>query len=240
MKKSSAEGLYKEALMTKIWLGCTFGYILLYIMSAVKILLGVGAPKRLLHVLSCFCLIVVYGTCLFFRSSNINLQKLLKDGNFRCLLVACSFLSMKGALVPMLPFMIMSAISISEYVVKNRKMFLNTSLLDTSMAVASRRDEITLFALKIEILSVPLLLLHLLTGGTDLFSVVSYSSMVWFEYTTNPCMKKAVNEISAVVEGIVYSPNMPQELKKRYGQIKAYLSKNVPSPVSPEESKKTA
>lgn len=106
--------------------------------------------------------------------------------------------------------------------------------------IAGRRDEITLFALKVEVLSVPLLLLHLLTGGTDLFSVVSYASMAWFEYSTNPCMKKAVKEIVMSIEHVVYSPSMPQELKKRYSQVKTYLSKNIPASVAPEDPKKTS
>ncbi|KAI5184289.1 hypothetical protein NEHOM01_0034 [Nematocida homosporus] len=229
MKKSTLQSLYKEALIKRIWLWCSMGFVLVYSMLVIKTFLGIGLNKRVLHVLSCLCLLVTYGSCVFFRTNAINLQKLLKDGNFRCLLVAGSFLGMNSALIPMFPFMLMTTLSVAEQVVKERKKFAKTSLLDASLRLTSRRDEVTLFALKVEVISVPLLVLHLLTGNADMFSVVSYASMAWFEYGSNPCMQRAVRELVGSLDRIIGTPGVPPLVQSKYGQLKRYVAAYSPA-----------
>lgn len=239
MKKSVLEAMYKDRMVTNAWMWCTTGFILVYTVTIIKALTGIGINLRALHVISCMLLMVTYGSCVFFRSNVINLQKLLRDGNFRCLLVACSFLSLRRAIIPMFPFFVMGMVGIAEFVVKNKKRFMNSPLLDASIGLSGRRDDMTLFALKVEALSVPLLFLHLFTGGADMFSVVSYASMAWFEYETNPCMKKAVSEIISVIDTMIASSVVPVQIKTRYMHMKQYISQKVSASLSqaPENPK---
>ncbi|KAH9386914.1 uncharacterized protein NEMAJ01_1810, partial [Nematocida major] len=62
----------------------------------------------------------------------------------------------------------------------------------------------------------------------DLFVLVSYTSMVWFEYTTNPRMRTAVQEIGSAMDAIAYSQNTPRPLRERYAQAKEYVRAKMP------------
>ncbi|KAH9387506.1 uncharacterized protein NEMAJ01_2402, partial [Nematocida major] len=205
MKKTSTGGLSRDGLIEQIWFWGSVGFILTYSMGVVRTVTGIGLPKRFLHICSCLCLIATYGACIFFKSSAINIQKLLKDGNFRCLLVACSLLGVSGMAIPMLPFLLMSSLSVTGYVVKNKGKFEKSPILQTSLNLSEQKTYITLVALKIEVLSLPLIFLQLVLGNADLFVLVSYTSMVWFEYTTNPRMRTAVQEIGSAMDAIAYS-----------------------------------
>lgn len=224
MKKTRVGEFTKDIFIEMVWLWGSIGFILSYAMCVIKTTTGLGLHRRFLHIVSCLCLIVTYGACIFFKSSAINIQKLLKDGNFRCLLVACSLLGVRGMIIPMLPFLLMSALSVTNYIIKNKGKYDKTSMLQASMNLAAQKDHITLLALKIEVLSLPLIFLHLILGTADLFVLVSYASMVWFEYTTNPRMKVAVREIVESTDAIAESPNVPIVLRHRYTQLKQYIA----------------
>ncbi|OAG29487.1 hypothetical protein NEDG_00620 [Nematocida displodere] len=239
MKKTNAQTLGRDNMLEQAWFWGNGVFIVVFSMSIIKAAMRLGFNQRFLHILSCLSLMVSYGSCVFFKTPAINIQKLLRDGNFRCFLVFCSFLTMRGSLVPMIPFLLMSCLSLSSYILKNKKLYENSLLMGASQNIASKRDQITVLALKIEVLSVPLLVLHLLTGNADLFAVVSYASMAWFEYTTNPSMKKAVTEIVAKIDKTVESPSVPASIKQRYTEAKKYLTARMPAAVHPM-SEKTA
>ncbi|KAI5180427.1 hypothetical protein NEOKW01_0731 [Nematocida sp. AWRm80] len=225
------EQITKERLLESAWLWSSILFIAIYSVSTVKGLLGMSTGRRVLHIICCFCLMVTYGSCVFFKTSAVNIQKLLKDSNFRCLLVACSLLGMKGATIPMLPFFIMSSLSVAGYIAKNKKTWENTGILRTAVMLSRKRDELTLLAYKIEILSVPLLLVHLVFGNSDLFVVASYMSMTWHEYNTNLCMRRAVVEIITTMDTLMRSSNVPEVVNQRYTQFKGYISSRIPLPV---------
>ncbi|KAI5190011.1 hypothetical protein NEMIN01_0796 [Nematocida minor] len=237
MKKTNISAYTKDFFIEVVWFWSSVGFILTYILTGVKTTTGFGINRKFLHVVSCLCLIATYASCIFFKSSAINIQKLLKDGNFRCLLVACSLLGVSGMLIPMLPFLLMSSLSVANYIIKNKGKFDKTAAMQTSLNLIAQRDQIMLVALKIEVLSLPLLFLHLILGTADLFVIVSYASMVWFEYTTNPCMKKAAHEIVGSMDKIAASPSIPHAARQRYYQAKKYIASRLPIPV---EHTKTA
>ncbi|KAI5134382.1 hypothetical protein NEAUS04_0149 [Nematocida ausubeli] len=224
--KKGAKG--KDFLIEQIWLWSSISFITIYSMILVKVISGLGINKRVLHIGSCLSLIATYSSCIFFKSSAINIQKLLKDGNFRCLLVACSLLSVRSMVIPMMPFLLMSTLSVAGYINKNRSKFEKTSVVGAAHNLAIQKDQITLFALKIEVLSLPLIFLHLVLGSADLFLFVSYASMVWYEYTTNPRMKSAVYEIIEVIDRLVGSSNVPHSLREKYSLLKEYIKMRLP------------
>jgi len=236
-RTNALKSLNKEALIRSSWLASAFGFVFLYVGLVLKTVLGFGLNARVIHALCCVSLIVMYGACICFKTPSVNAQKLLRDGDFRSLLVACSFLGMRRALVPMLPFFFLSCLSISAYVVKNRKMFEKSPLFEHSLSLSSRRDEVTLLAFKIEIVSIPILFLFMLMGAADLFVVVSYISLVWFEYNTNPCMKKAVKEVVSLLDSAFESPIFSSSIRKRYHLLKEHVSVRVKKMQEPDSSK---
>ncbi|KAI5191372.1 hypothetical protein NECID01_1441 [Nematocida sp. AWRm77] len=233
MKKSTAgHSLTKNDYIQGAWLGGSLGFIFAYVLVVVKTVFGLGLGKRVLHLLCCSMLMLTYSSCVFFKTPVINIQKLLRDGNFRCLLVACSLLSMKSAVVPIFPFFLMSVLSLATYVVKHKQKFEKTNAIKAAVALSSKRDELTLLAFKIEIISVPLLVLHLLAGTADLFVVVSYTSLAWFEYNTNPCMKKAARDIIESIDSVVESPSMSPLVKQKYAIVKRYIGAKLHPPAT--------
>ncbi|KAI5128632.1 hypothetical protein NEPAR04_1003 [Nematocida parisii] len=225
MKKSTVG---KDFLIEQVWLWSSAVFMCVYSMLVVKAITGLGINKRVLHIVSCLSLIVTYSSCIFFKSSAINIQKLLRDGNFRCLLVACSLLSVRSMIIPMLPFLLMTTLSVAGYVIKNKNKFEKTQIIGVAQNLICQKDRVNLLALKIEALSLPLILVHLIFGTADLFVFVSYASMVWYEYTTNPRMKSAVYEIIEVVDRLVGSSNVPNSVRDRYISLKNYVKTRIP------------
>lgn len=227
-------GYTKEKIVEQIWLCGTSVFVCAYLASVLKALFAGGSPGRLLHTLCCVSLMTVYGSCVFLKTPAINIQKLLRDGNFRCLLVFCSFLGIQSALIPLLPFLFMSALSFASYIIRNKAMFKNKVVLNSSAAILKMKTEITIIALKIEVFSVLLLFVSFLFLRADLFAVVSYSSMAYFEYITNPCMRQAVSEMLQSLDGLVSSSPLPDDLKQKYEGIKRTLEginrHNIPIP----------
>lgn len=228
MKKTNLSAYTKDFFIEMVWFWSSVGFLMAYAMLALKTVIGLGFNRKFLHIISCLCLIVTYGSCIFFKSSAINIQKLLKDGNFRCLLVACSLLGVDGMLFPMLPFLLMSSLSVSNYIIKNKSKYEKTPILQTSLNMSAQKDRIMLYALKIEVLSLPLVFLYLILGTADLFVFVSYASLVWFEYTTNPSMRKAAKEILETVDRAAESPSVPQNARHKYHLAKKYIAARVP------------
>lgn len=228
MKKTNLNTYTKDFFIEMVWFWSSVAFILFYAMTGLKTVTGFGLNRKFLHILSCLSLTVTYGSCIFFKSSAVNIQKLLKDSNFRCLLVVCSLLGVDGMLIPMVPFLLMSSLAIASYIVKNKNRFEKAPVLQTSLSMVSYKDQITLMALKIEVISLPLIFFYLLLGSADLFVFVSYASLVWFEYSTNPCMKKAVQEILETVNKAVASPNVPNDVRIKYDQAKKYIAGKIP------------
>lgn len=219
-KPSGAQSLSRESVLEMTWIWGTVSFLAFYLLSMLRMAGVLSVKKRAIHVLCCLSLIASYGSCVYSKTPDLNMQRLLRDGNFRCFLVFCSLLTMKTAVFPLLPFFIMSAFSLSSYVLKNRKAYERRGFFSACKGFAIYQDEGVLLAYKMEGLCIPLLLAYLLTGHTDLFVLVSYSSMVWFEYNSNPMMKKAVSELRRSADQMAKSPMVPELVRAKYALLR--------------------
>lgn len=226
---------FKDNVLESAWFWGNLTFIACYLLSLLKSTGVLPIKKRAMHILSCSSLIAAYGSCVYSKNRELVLERLIKDGNFRCLLVFCSLLTLHSAIIPMFPFFIMSILALSTHVLKNRKIYEGKGFFFMCKFLVSRKDEAVLFAYKLEVLCVPLLLAYLLIGSADLFSAVSYAGMVWFEYNHNPLMRKAISELRANLDSIAFSPSVPAKVREKYVALRdlaisrfAYAGKKKP------------
>jgi Transmembrane protein 33/Nucleoporin POM33 len=214
--------------LERAWIMGNISFIALYTISLLGMLGILSIRKRIVHMLSCTSLVVSYGSSVYLRNPDLNMSVLIRDSNFRCLLVFFSLFSMRSDMLLLLPFFLMSLQLLASHVSKNRKTF-SASVVRMCEKISVHRDESILVAHKLEALNVALITVYILFGLADLFVFISYASMVWSEYTSNPLMRKGVTEMRESVDKVMASPRIPLAIRRRYIKTKSYFLGKIPA-----------